>query len=500
MAEEVIKWDEEISWDEQVPQDVLNQISSQKTATETLSAPKSFWQDITAPNPPESFDLGEAATRVGISTGVGLGLGMAIPPIGPWIGAASGAASGIMEEYMRMIGASDLARVGAGAVVGEIPALIGPIARGTANVVSPASLPAARGLRLFESNKIRDLAIKETQLKLFGKPSFDLNITPENSAKTQLELRNQYLGGVTSSMIAPDQKVSSVYRDNFYTKLKQNQDQVSIEVTTTPAKYDSLGMQISPPKQTIKKVPNVFANSPEYKEMLKDLSVLAQRERLSSTEYKKLVKIVTNESSLDPKIKETAQDDIINLIQNGGAYISSVRGGEPEIKKLIPDDAQKILRTRFNEYLERSLGADEYNILKQIERKEFIAEARDKIPRLLQGDFKAGRPEYDFILDSIKNSPEGKVDFANAVAQHLGKFDNAAKIQSEFNRIRLALKESGVLSTKQIDDIYAKIRTFDKTIDDRAKVEFIKSLIIAPLIGVSGAESSEPTQKFIYSL
>lgn len=500
MAEETIQWDEQISWDEPVPQDVLNQVGGQRTATEALSAPKSFWQDITAPNPPEQFDLGKAATRVGVSTAIGAGLGAVLPVIGAPIGAASGAASGVMEEYMRLIGASDLARVGAGAVAGEIPAIIGPIARTASKVVSPASLPAARGFRIFESDRLRDLALKETQVKLFGKPAFDLDIMPANAAKAQLQLRDEYLGGVMSPMASADQKVSSVYRSNLYSKLKDNQQQVDVQVSTTPAKYDSLGMQVKPPKQTFKRVPNVFANSPEFKELMKDVAILAKRERMSPSQIKSLIKIVKNEASENPEIMKTSQDDIINLIQNGGAYVSSVKGGEAEIKQLIPDDAQRVLRNRFNEYLQRSLGADEYNVLKQIERKEFIAEARDKIPRLLQSDFKFGRPEYDFILDSIKNSPEGKKDFANAVAQHLSKFDTTKKLQSEFTRIRAALKESNVMTTQQIDDIYSRIRSFDKAADDKTRVDFIKSLIIAPLAGVSGAEAAEPTQKWVFAL
>jgi len=467
--------------------ELIKQLEQAPSATETLSAPKSFWEDITAPNPPESFQLGPSLGRVGLSTAIGAGMGSLFPAIGTGVGAASGAFSGIAEEIARNVGASDITRVGAGALVGEVPAAIGPIARGVANVVSPASLPTARGVRVFESSRINELALKETQAKLFGKPSIDLGITPTYSVEAQQALRSQYLSG-TPLDVGADRKVSDILRDDLYTSLKSGG--TTTQTTTVPAVYDSLGMVRTPAKTITKEVPNVFATSPEFVELLKDFSRLKQRDRMTSSDITSAVKIVRTELSKDPKVRKTSSEDILNLIQNGGAYVVSKKGGETEIKTKIPEEARQLFKQRFDEYLLRQTGDEKYKILKDVERQEIIAKSRDEIPSLLKSGFKYGSDEYDTILNGIKTSPEGKRDFANALSQHLSTFDSSKRLLSEFGRIRKAVIDSGVLSRQQVDDFYNKIRAFDKTLSDKAKLDFIKSLLIAPLVGVAGAESA----------
>lgn len=452
MADEQIDWEDNIDWEKEINQP--------RTAQEIASQPKSFFENITAPNTPEGFNALDALGRIGASTAMGAGTGLVFPVIGPIAGGVSGLASGIAGEAARVQGASDLDRFAAESVAGLGTTLAGPTAKALSKVVSPVSYRGGRAISILESDRIAERALQETKNKLFGKATFDVNAVPVNAEETQLALR-QSLGNLD---IPTDMKASSFVRQQLYSNLKQLR-------ATQP---DS-----------------VFIKSPEYKELMEGVKDLVTRTRMSKEEVANLNKILAEDLSKRPGVSDFATDDIINLIQNGGVYQVSKKGAEAETRTKIPEDARLLLREKFNKYLERSFGKDDvtYNALKDIERQEFIAEARDAIPALINSKFRVGSKELDFVLNTVKNSPEGKRDLVNAVNQHLASFDDTKKLLTEFGRLRGPLKEAGIYTDKQIRDMYQKINSFDANLSKQSKIDFLKTIMIAPTLAVGQAEA-----------
>lgn len=327
---------------------------------------------------------------------------------------------------------------------------------------------------------------------MFGKPSIAVNYTRENSLAVQDELRQKLLGESLENLgqNEPTKKVSDIIRGQLYDGLKKLSEEKVTTVTTTPPKFNIFGMQTEGGKKIVEKAPNVFINSPEYKTLIERMKDLKERDLLTNEQLGSLNKILAEELSKRPGVKEKAAQDILNLIQNGGVYTVAKKGAEAETKTKIPEEARLILRDNFNSFLERNLGSQKYNILKQAEAAEFTAAARDEIPAILETGFRYGSPEMNSVLSSIKNSPEGRKDFANAVNQHLFNIADDKKMLSEFNRLRPALIEANVFTPKEIAGIYTNIKSFASIKDQALKLKKIQNAITFPLIGVGSAEMS----------
>ena len=441
----------------------------EKTFLERLNTPlvqetsadlKSWWENINKPNAPERFDLGTSAKRVGASTAIGAGIGTVVPVIGTGVGAVAGAASGIAEEFARNAGASDLTRVGAGMVAGELPALAGPAANLAGKVLSPLNYRAGRAARIFESDRLRNIALDQTRLNYFGKPAFDLNITPTNAEDFQAATK-EALG------IASDKKASAVVREQLYK---------NVESLRTPAASGNTG----------------FITSPEHKELIKDLERLARSNEMTSAEKKALNNILKLEVSKDPIDQARFTDYLTNYIQNGGAFQVSSIDGKPQISQKINEKMQEVLRNRFDSYLERNLGEKAFSNLKSLEQQEFQAEALDLIPAFIKSKGTLDPKDYQKIIANVKNSPTVKQDFSKALLQHLSdkKFDTSDKLLTEFRKYNKDLVNLGVFDRKQLQEFYTKLNNFSSKVDDKVKYDFITSILYTPLVSGASAEAS----------
>lgn len=460
------------------------------SAVQSASAvPKSWWESITEPNKPTEFELGPAAARVGASTAIGAAAGLPFGITAPF-GAAAGFLSGVGGEIAANMGASDLTRFGVEAALGEFPGAAAAAARTIGKVAATQDIRAARAANLLATDTNVQRATDKAKVSLFGKSYFDLNVDPTNSIKTQEALRSKYLGGNTN--VAPTDKVSSVLQRELYDDLKKAQQTGQTKtVVVSPAKYDSLGMQIKPAVSKQVKTTDVFVNSPEYKEMMQEMGRLAARDRLSGEQMSSLVKILKLDVNKDPALQAAATDDIINLIQNGGIYQVAKKGAEAETRTKIPDDARLVLRDYFNKYLERQVGSEKYNTLKQVQREEFIAEARDMLPSFIESKWRPGSSQYDFVLSTLKTSPEGKKDFALALNQHFLNKDyiSSKELLSEFNRLRSVIVDSGIITGKEAAVITKKINSMDDKISSNVRKQIIKDILGAPLVAVLAAEA-----------
>lgn len=468
---------------------LLEALNATTPVEQAFSEPKSWW---TSPTIPQDF----SAQRVGESVALGTGIGAALgAPTGVGVipgaigGAASGLVAGVTGEFARQAGAPESVILASEIAGGSLPQI-------TKNIASKGlSAMPGRGKTLasfFETPQVEQQIDSQLRTLMFGKPSIAVNYTRENSLAVQDELRQKLLGESLENLgqNEPTKKVSDIIRGQLYDGLKRLSEQKVTTVTTTPPKFNIFGMQTEGGKKVVEKAPNVFINSPEYKSLIEKMKDLKDRDLLTNEQLGSLNKILAEELSKRPGVKEKASQDILNLIQNGGVFTVSKKGAEAETKTKIPEEARLILRDNFNSFLERNLGSQKYNILKQAEAAEFTAAARDEIPAILETGFRYGSPEMNAVLTSIKNSPEGRKDFANAVNQHLFNLTDEKKMLSEFNRLRPALIEANVFTPKEIAGIYTNIKSFGPIKDQALKLKKIQNAITFPLVGVGSAEMS----------
>lgn len=451
--------------------------SYQKTAQDKMKEAKqseTFLQRITNPNEPMPFDW----SNVGVATGIGAALG-GVTGVGTVAGAVGGAASGVAGEVSRALGGSDAATFGAELLGGTIPAMTKTIAKPLIKAIS------YRGGRVADMvpDSTEQIALQKAKEKLYGKDTIDVIHTTENSDAVQMSLRTELF---PNAIIPENKSVSTYMRESMYEKIRGLRNTQKVEVTPQGNGVVPYGQRAG---DTIEVKPDsqIFSKSPEFKDLMtKDIKALYERDRISKSELASLHKIVRTDSSADPVVVATSTEDIINLIQNGGTF---VREGVEQ--KKIPEEAQKALRERFNQFLERNLGTQEYNKLKEVEKMEFVARARDTIPTLLDNKFRLGSNEYEKVLSFIKDSPEGKRDFSKALLQHISSLKDEAQMKREFIRLRPAIAESKVMSKEELASLSSKINAFDKTVKSEKRLELLKQTIISPLVGVAASESAD---------
>tara|TARA_R110000803_G_scaffold7555_4_gene24400 strand:- start:6 stop:1559 length:1554 start_codon:yes stop_codon:yes gene_type:complete len=468
-------------------------LTGPKTAKDVASQFTSFWDGVTENNRPE-FDVEKSAKRLGISTAMGAGIGAISPdPMTTALGAAAGFTGGLSEEVGRAIGVSDLTRTGMG-VVGSLGVELLPMAYRflRTRLTAPTPIISGRvgmggggGGQEVISDRVQLATLNKMKTQLFGKKAFDISVEPKNVVDTQVRLHGELLGSPNIS----GESVSTILRQQLYDSLKTAKNSTTKStVVVSPAKYDAFGKVVSP-KQTKQVVDsNIFIKSPEFKSLLKDLFTLSKTpQRAPMGDKRNLIKILKNE--LDPKVDDSAKT-LLNLIQNGGVYTVSKKGGDAETKQLITEEMRAVLKTRFDDYLERTVGAKKYQQLKYAEKEEFIALAKDYIPELLNNKWRLGNPSYKAVIDTVKNNPETRVEYAKALNQHLLSLDSPKAIRSEFIRLNDSLKQAKILDSKKIRSMFNEINLLEKNFAKEKGLMQIKSLISTAITGAVSEETA----------
>jgi hypothetical protein len=373
-------------------------------------------------------------------------------------GGLLGLTSGLAGETARSMGASP-----ASAFLAETLGGLGTnvAAKGATGLL--ALVPSWRVRQVVKSlpgGRVAENARNVVGEKMFGKDTFNLFNTTENSEATQLALKQQIFGqDLTKLGTNIDRKASDILREQLYSSTKN-----------------------------LKQSGNTFSTSPEYTALIDDARALMERGQMNKDEFNNLQKIIRLELSKNPKVEPFAQQDMLNLIHNGGVYTVSKKGAEVETKTKIPEGAREKLKERFNEFLQRNLGNKQYEVLKGAERQEFIAEARDALPTLLNEGFKFGTPEFTKIINLVKQSPEGKKDLMGALNQHLNSIEDPQKMLKEWQRIAPGLRELGVLDRQGTADIMKKVSELPKNVGALTRRKNLQNIILFPSVAATGAE------------
>lgn len=467
---------------------LLEQLNAPQTVTEKLEAPKSAFETFTSPTTPEPFTGKDILAQGVIGAGIGGALGAPTligAPAGALTGGILGLTSGMAGEVSRAMGNTPATTLGLETLFGLGTQGIGLATKGVAKLLPWKGRVIANML----PGNLEANATKIVGEKMFGKDTYSLLHTTENSEAVQNALKSEIFGNdLTTLGQNVDKKASDILRDNYYNTVKDLKSQNLVSGELVPATYSSMGIPITKAGVKVTKLPNVFSTSPEYKSLMDDVSVLAERERMSPSEVRSLQTILRNELSKNPKVAETAHQDVLNLLQNGGIYTVGKKGAEVETKTKIPEEARKALVTRFDQYLERNVGEKQYGILKNAEKQEFIAEARDAIPTLLNENFRLGSPEFTNAINLIEQSPNGKQEVINAFNQHLKNLENPEDMKKAYNSIAPKLRALKILDRQTSSNISQKIAAIPKGVSDIVKAQTLKNLLIFPTISTTGAE------------
>jgi hypothetical protein len=435
-------------------------VNAPKTATDILTYPKTPWERFTSPTTPEPVSGKDILMGVGVGTGLGAAIGSPTllgAPVAATVGGVTGGLSTLAGEVARAQGASPAAQLTAETIAGLGLNLVGMGAKSAAKQLLPWR---ERAIARMLPGKSEEAAVQKVGQRMFGKDTYNAMYTTENSQATQQALKEQIFGkeAVALGQIDETTKASSLLRDRFYKNLDKLQDS---------------------------KV--AFRTSPEFKTLEDDLMGLLERPgMLDKKEISIIKKITGNTFSARPDVKEKASQDLLNLIQNGGLRPSK-EFGKQEV--LIGKEAQDLLKKRFDEYLMRNVGEKQYSVLKQAERQEFIAEARDAIPALFAENAKVvrGSPEWKAVLESVANSPEGKKDLIGAFNRTIAGMDDLKKIEKVYYDVIPALRASGAVDMKQSAEILAKIKAIPKEASKELQLSNIKKALLFPSIGTTAA-------------
>lgn len=411
------------------------------------------------PTAPQDFSLKNVAVGTGIGAGVGTLIGGF--PFGTLGGAISGATGTGAGEVSRTMGASPASQITTELIAGGLPSAIKKFGTKALGLVTWKGERLSNMLKSTSDEEFAALVAKE---KTFGTPTFKGLYTTKNSDLTQSALKSDLLN--SGVQVADDELASAAVRKQLYANMKAN---------------------------------NPFVKSTEYAELGDEIAALRARKLISPIEERNLEKILKNQLNTNPKIANTANQDILNLIQNGGTY--TVEG---QTKAMISPDAQRVLRDQFNKYLERNTGKKGYDYLKGIEQQEFIAASRDSIPTIVATKFTRLDEPYKLALSNIAKSPEGKMEFAKAIDQHfyqlgetievagkqVGKEISPDKLMKEFIRLRPAIEESGVMSRVQLEELTRRISGIPAMADKVIAKKYFTDIIRGSLIGAGASQVS----------
>lgn len=397
-------------------------------------------------NVDHKFDKGAVGASAAIGAGIGAAVGIPAGPPGMLVGGLAGAAlgtiGGVAEEAAKVMGASDLGALLASAAAGGIPSLVKSGATSLARSLTPSSaayLPrwgrAALGLGKEMGQEGMTVGERKALEATLGKKAgeVDFEATP-NFLKNQELLKTQL---AQNGIKVPDgKKVSEVAREQLYTTM------------------DGLRTSGKP-----------FLTSNSFQELETELAEQLALKQINKTDVDTIRQLARNQMDKRPGVVGASNQSLLNLAQNGGKFNNKT--GEAE--KLISDKAQDLLATKFNQYFEETGEGALYKTLKSVERSEIVAKSLDEIPMVFLN--KASPKQLREITSNIKATPEGKKLFAESFGGYLSGIPvgNSAKstgekVMSEFNRLAPTLKETGILSAKELNGLQATIKAIPKTL------------------------------------
>lgn len=413
--------------------------------------------------------LGSALVGAGAGAAAGLVTGgVASIPLAVG-GAALGGISYLAGNLTKKFGGSEALALGAEIASGGIASLgknTGQMAAKKLGTWMPYKERAMLSIT-GTGNSVQEAASKRVVQQTLGKKPEVLDYDKmQNQLGTQALLKKEL--EVAGKQVPENVKVSDYLRDEMYGMMQEN-----------PA----------------------FYGSAPYRELQKELVALKQRPvtGVNNSDIVTVDKTIRNLTSKNPNIAEKANNDLLNLVQNGGA----AKNAQGIIERKISDSTQEVLKSKFTNYLQEiSGGEDIYGTLKSVEKAEFVAKARDAIPQILGGKMKP--KDLKDLGETLQGAGDaGKVakeEFSEAFMQHLSavKIPEGAStarmsgaFMEELRKLQPDVTKAGLLTNKEINTIQKSIAALPKNITKEAWRELSVRMVQATLQGAAGSQGAK---------
>ena len=472
-------------WEQTLPKNNLQNLGLTTEKPTTPEEP-SLWETLNTPTGYQKFNW----SNVGLSTGLGMGVGAIGGPLGAIGGGVTGFASGVAGEWSREAGNRPLVTFAFELFGGAAPTASKILLqKGLSKALGVFSYKGQKALNLLQSSSAEDRAIINAKRMTFGDDVFEGLYSTENIDTLNALLKQRLFND--GIKVGSTEKASDAFRSKLFKDILK-------EASKLKGAERGLGS---------------FTFSPEVKnELATELLRLRAFNDISKAEINHINVILNRLVDEDAVIREMAPDRLINLIQSGGTYLGTTKG---ELKLKITEPAQKALKKAFDNYLQRTTGKSGYQVLKNIEKQEFIAVGRDSIPTIVDSGFNITSPAIRSAIENIAQSPTGRKDFVNAINQHfanfgetlvkegveVGKTIDKKTLLKEFHRLEPIIKETKVMSKDQLVQLRAKLLQLPKEVDNIVWMQNASDLIRNSLVGAMVAETaSEKRNKPIFSL
>lgn len=390
-------------------------------------------------------------------------------------GAGLGALGGAAEELIKSLGYSDAAALTGGMLSGGVASAGKSALQGFTKAVAPSAaayLPrgarAALGLAR-TGEKGMDVAEKAVRERVLGKVKDVDFMSTEAQDRVQAGLRNKLPAGVT---IPAGDKVSSFYRNNLYTTMANNQ-------STQP-----------------------FIKTNSFKDLMDELKVedAVSKTGLVPKDIREIEKFARNQAHPNPAVRERANKALYELVQDGGTFTPTSKAGDTSIETVISEKSRKILADKFDQYFNEIGQGSLYKDLKSVERAEIVARTADELPLLFMNKLK-GKDLLD-ISANIRSTPETKQMFVKGMGEYFSSLPvgrNAAHtgeiMMKEFERLAPVLKQSKLLSPKELNKVQTDLKNIPKDISSEKWKQVGTRVLNAAVLSGASAATADVTKQ-----
>ena len=234
-----------------------------------------------------------------------------------------------------------------------------------------------------------------------------------------------------------------------------------------------------------------FSTQPEFKDFEKKLRDMVMLDKISAKEATDMLRTLKLDRGAPASVLNRYAERVDDYIREFG---KPAEGGVPTGYKAVGAQTAKevrgALQQAYNSYLGKLGAGPLEQQYRNAYRQEMIAEAKDKMPYLLQkGLSKPG--EFDKMVRSLQGDPEALKVVQAGVAKHLANSD-AKDVASEFTRLQSSLVSSGLVQPVDLKGLRTAAGIVTSTLEEglkQSRGQRFKQMLLMAIAREAGAKT-----------
>ena len=197
-----------------------------------------------------------------------------------------------------------------------------------------------------------------------------------------------------------------------------------------------------------------FSSTPEFAQFAKNMQVQVALGNVSRSEAEALLKTLSADQMRNPAIMKKYAETVDQRIRKWGRPAEGGQAsGAAAVDQAIAKEVRDDLRNAFNTYTSRLGLGDIEKKYRNAYSTEMVAEARDKLPSMLQG-FETGE-SLRRMTKNLMQDPQGTEFIQKAFGQHLAQ-QAPEKVVSTFEKLQHSLVSAKLLTPTDLRELRAK--------------------------------------------